>query len=245
MSHGVTAATSNLVYRAESGGLNESNSDIGGEMVEAYAQRHGTGSVVPNTGNDWVTGQEISKNGDPLRWLYKPSKDGRSPDAWSTKIKRLDVHLSSGPNNRMFYFLSQGSNASSSSEKYSKYLTRAPLAMTGIGSDKAFRIWFKALSTKFTSATNYADADQGAGRGAGTVRHRQPRGDRRAARVCGHQRGERRRRVSQARSNSMIQLVSQAAPPSAEKACSQRGLSGSTCHRKRTRIGTPLNTSSA
>ena len=30
--------------------------------------------------------------------------------------------------------------------------------MTGIGSDKAFRIWFKALTTKFTSATNYADA---------------------------------------------------------------------------------------
>lgn len=83
---------------------------------------------------------------------------GRGPDAWSTKIKRLDFHLSSGQNNRMFYFLSQGSNASSSSEKYSKYLTRAPLAMTGIGSDKAFRIWFKALSTKFTSATNYADA---------------------------------------------------------------------------------------
>ena len=30
--------------------------------------------------------------------------------------------------------------------------------MTGIGSDKAFKIWFKALSTKFTSTTNYADA---------------------------------------------------------------------------------------
>ena len=30
--------------------------------------------------------------------------------------------------------------------------------MTGIGLDKAYRIWFKALSTKFTSSTNYADA---------------------------------------------------------------------------------------
>ena len=158
MSHGVTAATSNLAYRGESGGLNESHSDIGGDMTEAYARAGGTGSVIPNTGNDWVTGKEIAKNGVPLRFMFKPSKDGRSPDAWSTSLKRLDVHYSSGPNNRMFYFLSQGSNSSPTSEYYSKYLTKAPLAMTGIGSDKAFKIWFKALSTKFTSSTNYADA---------------------------------------------------------------------------------------
>jgi Zn-dependent metalloprotease len=158
MSHGVTASTSNLAYRGESGGLNESNSDIGGEMVEAYARAGGTGTLIPNTGNDWQMGTEISKTGTPLRWMYKPSKDGHSPDAWSTSLKRLDVHYSSGPNNRMFYFLSQGSNATSTSVYYSKYLTQAPLAMTGIGSDKAYRIWFKASTTKFTSSTNYADA---------------------------------------------------------------------------------------
>lgn len=158
MGHGVTAATSNLTYSGESGGLNESSSDINGEMVEAYARAGGTGSVIPASGNDWMTGKEISKNGQPLRWLYKPSKDGRSPDAWSSTIKNLDVHLSSGPNNRMFYFLAQGSNASSSSDYYSQYLTKSPAAMTGIGSDKAFRIWFKANTTKFTASTNYADA---------------------------------------------------------------------------------------
>eukprot|EP01034_Spumella_vulgaris_P043266 gene43267-53710_t len=64
----------------------------------------------------------------------------------------------SGPNNRMFYFLSQGSNATSSSDYYSSYLNKQPLAMTGVGNDKAYRIWFKALTTKFTSSTNYADA---------------------------------------------------------------------------------------
>lgn len=30
--------------------------------------------------------------------------------------------------------------------------------MSGIGTDKAFRIWFKANTTKFTSSTNYAQA---------------------------------------------------------------------------------------
>ncbi|USX13789.1 M4 family metallopeptidase [Oxalobacteraceae bacterium OTU3CAMAD1] len=158
MSHGITDATSNLTYAGESGGLNESHSDIGGEMVEAYARAGGTGTVIPATGNDWMTGKEIARNGQPLRWLYKPSKDGRSPNAWSSTIKNIDVHLSSGPNNRMFYFLSQGSNATTTSDYYSQYLIKSPAAMTGIGNDKAYRIWFKALTTKFTSSTNYADA---------------------------------------------------------------------------------------
>ena len=157
MGHGVTAATSNLTYSKESGGLNESSSDINGEMVEAYARNGGTGAIIP-AGNDWVMGKEISKTGTPLRYLYKPSKDGASPNAWSSTIKNLDVHYSSGPNNRMFYFLSQGSSSVSTSDYYSAYLTQSPRNMTGIGNDKAYRIWFKAATTKFTASTNYADA---------------------------------------------------------------------------------------
>jgi Zn-dependent metalloprotease len=158
MGHGVIDATSNLTYSGESGGLNESNSDIIGEAVEAYARAGGTGTTIPLTGNDWMMGKEISRSGNPLRWMWKPSKDGKSKDAWSSTLGSLNVHYSSGPNNRMFYFLSKGSNSSSSSEMYSPYLTKQPLAMTGIGTDKAFRIWFKAATTKFTSSTNYADA---------------------------------------------------------------------------------------
>ncbi|MES2151616.1 MAG: M4 family metallopeptidase [Pseudomonadota bacterium] len=157
MGHGVTASTSNLTYSGESGGLNESASDINGEMIEAYARNGGTGTIIP-AGNDWKMGVEISKTGSPLRWMYKPSLDGSSANAWSSTIKNLNVHYSSGPNNRMFYFLSQGSNATTSSDYYSAYLVKTPKAMTGIGNDKAYRIWFKALSTKFTASTNYADA---------------------------------------------------------------------------------------
>jgi hypothetical protein len=67
------------------------------------------------------------------------------------------VHYSSGPNNRMFYFLSQGSNASRSSDYYSSYLTKTPLAMTGIGTTRPTASGSRP-TTKFTSATNYADA---------------------------------------------------------------------------------------
>jgi Zn-dependent metalloprotease len=158
MSHGVTAATADLIYAGESGGLNESNSDIGGEMVEAYARNGGSGGAIPAAGNDWMMGKEISRSGEPLRWMYKPHKDGSSPDAWSVNLKNLDVHYSSGPNNRMFYFLSQGSSADPASDYHSPFLVKAPAAMSGIGNDKAYRIWFKALTTKFTASTNYADA---------------------------------------------------------------------------------------
>ncbi|MES2151204.1 MAG: M4 family metallopeptidase [Pseudomonadota bacterium] len=158
MGHGVTAATSNLVYTGESGGLNESSSDINGEAVEAYARAGGSGAALPAGGNDWMTGREISKTGTPLRWMYKPSLDGRSPDAWSSALRRLDVHYSSGPNNRMFYFLAQGSKADPQGDYYSKYLVKAPLAMSGIGIDKAYRIWFKAATTLLTAVSNYADA---------------------------------------------------------------------------------------
>jgi Zn-dependent metalloprotease len=158
MGHGITAATSNLTYAGESGGLNESASDINGEMVESYARAGGTGTTIPNAGNDWGVGKEIDRNGTPLRTMYKPSKDGTSPDAWSITLKNLDVHYSSGPNNRMFYFLSAGSNAGKGTDFTSPYLVKKPLAMTGIGNDKAYRIWFRANTTKFTASTNYADA---------------------------------------------------------------------------------------
>jgi len=158
MGHGVTAATSGLVYSGESGGLNESSSDIGGEIVEAYARAGGKGEAIPDKGNDWMLGTELSRDRTPLRWMYRPSKDGSSPDAWSTALRRLDVHYSSGPNNRMFYFLAQGSKPEKDGDYYSKYLVKSPAAMTGIGTDKAFKIWFKANTTKFTSSTNYAQA---------------------------------------------------------------------------------------
>jgi Zn-dependent metalloprotease len=58
----------------------------------------------------------------------------------------------------MFYFLSQGSSADKASDYYSKYLVKTPAAMTGIGLDKAYRIWFRANTTKFTASTNYANA---------------------------------------------------------------------------------------
>ena len=152
MTHGVTSRTAGLVYSGESGGLNEATSDIHGTMVEFYS-RGGSGSTIGNTGGTWTIGEQLATN--PLRYMYKPSKDGTSPNAWSSGIGNLDVHYSSGPMNRAFYFLSQGSSATSTSDFYSSYL---PNGMTGVGNDHAARIAYRALTVYMTSNTNYAGA---------------------------------------------------------------------------------------
>ncbi|MBI1753115.1 MAG: M4 family metallopeptidase [Acidobacteria bacterium] len=150
LSHGVCATTANLTYSGESGGLNESNSDIFGTMVEFYT-RSGGGTTIGSTGGNWTIGEQLAST--PLRYMYKPSLDGTSPDAWSSSIGNLNVHYSSGPNNRMFYFLSQGATTTGNTST-----TYLPNGMTGIGNDHAARIWFRALSTYMTSSTNYAGA---------------------------------------------------------------------------------------
>jgi Zn-dependent metalloprotease len=154
MSHGVCANTANLTYSGEPGGLNEANSDMFGNMVELYA-RNGFSmpATVANTDACWTVGEQLAST--PLRYMYKPSLDGSSPNAWSSSTGGLDVHYSSGPANRMFFFLSQGASSSSTSNYYSSY---APSGFTGIGPEKAIRIWYKALTTYMTASTNYAAA---------------------------------------------------------------------------------------
>ena len=154
MSHGVCANSANLTYSGEPGGLNESDSDIFGAMVEIYSRNGNTlPASVANTDNAWMIGEQLAAS--PLRYMYKPSLDGGSKDAWSSTLGSLDVHYSSGPNNRMFFFLSQGASATSTSNYYSSY---TPAGFTGIGPAKSAQIWYRALTVYLTSSSNYASA---------------------------------------------------------------------------------------
>jgi Zn-dependent metalloprotease len=152
MTHGVTANSARLNYSGESGGLNESMSDIFGTMTEFYAKGGGT-TAIPTTGGNWTIGEQLRST--PLRYMYKPSLDGASRNAWSSTLGSIDVHYSSGPMNRCFYFLSQGASSSSTSNYYSSYL---PGGMTGIGNTAAAKIVYRALTVYMTSTTNYAGA---------------------------------------------------------------------------------------
>ncbi|MCQ4193646.1 M4 family metallopeptidase [Streptomyces sp. BPPL-273] len=164
MTHGVTSNTAGLVYSGESGGLNEATSDIFGAAVEFHANNS---SDV----GDYLIGEEIDINGDgtPLRYMDKPSKDGASKDAWYSGIGSIDVHYSSGPANHFFYLLSEGSGTKTINGVSYDSPTSDGLPVTGIGRDKAAKIWFRALTTKFTSNTNYAAARTGTLAAAGEL----------------------------------------------------------------------------
>jgi Zn-dependent metalloprotease len=153
MSHGLTASTAGLRYSKESGGLNEATSDILGTSVEFYAAN-------ATDAGDYLIGEKIDirGNGTPLRYMDKPSRDGNSADYWSSSVGRLDVHYSSGPANHFFFLLAEGSGAKTINGVSYNSPTSDGSTLTGIGRAKAYKIWYKALSTYMTSSTNYAGA---------------------------------------------------------------------------------------
>ena len=162
MSHGVTSRSAGLIYSGESGGLNEATSDIFGTMVEYYANN-------PNDPGDYVVGEELFPNNaamnQAIRWMFKPSLDGASPDCYSSSLGSIDVHYSSGVANHFYYLLAEGAvvptgfgagtwaNLSASS-----LVCNGNTSLVGIGRTAASKIWYRALTVYMTSSTNYAAA---------------------------------------------------------------------------------------
>lgn len=95
VSHGFTEQHSNLTYSAQSGGMNEAFSDMGGEATEYYWK----GS------NDFLVGPEIFKGSGALRYMANPPQDGGSIDNAANYTSSMDVHYSSGVYNKAFYKL--------------------------------------------------------------------------------------------------------------------------------------------
>jgi Zn-dependent metalloprotease len=152
MSHGVTSRTANLTYSGESGGLNEGNSDIFGTMVELFANN-------ANDTPDYLIGEELYKSGTKaLRYMYKPSLDGASADCWYSGVGNLNVHYSSGVANHFYYLLAEGTNGSPTCAAGNTRVATGTGSFLGIGSAKAEKIWYRALTVYMTSSTNYAGA---------------------------------------------------------------------------------------
>ncbi|MEU1887925.1 M4 family metallopeptidase [Micromonospora sp. WMMD987] len=154
MSHGVTenVVPGGLTYSGESGGLNEATSDIFGNMVEFYAN-------TPVDPGDYEVGEKIDIRGTgaPLRYMYNPTLDGSSHGCWSTSTNSLDVHYSSGVANHFFFNLAEGSGVTPYGT--SPLCGSAP-PVTGIGREKAEKIWFRALDAYFVSNTRYVNTAQ-------------------------------------------------------------------------------------
>ena len=102
ISHGFTEQHANLEYFGQSGGMNESFSDMAAQVAENFSRGV----------NGWSIGSEIMKPSvrrKALRYMDKPSRDGQSIDKASQYRKGMDVHYLSGVYNRLFYVLAHQS----------------------------------------------------------------------------------------------------------------------------------------
>ncbi|MFB7946403.1 M4 family metallopeptidase [Kitasatospora phosalacinea] len=151
MSHGVTAATANLNYSGESGGLNEATSDIFGSMVEFYAGN----STDPG---DYYIGEKLRMGNGYLRRMDNPAADGSSLSCYSSRAGQVDVHYSSGIANHFFYLTAEGTGAKTIGGLSHNGTPCNGDSFSGIGKEKAAAIWYRALSTYMTSTTNYSSA---------------------------------------------------------------------------------------
>ncbi|QWP77607.1 M4 family metallopeptidase [Lysobacter sp. K5869] len=159
MTHGVTAKTSALAYSGDAGGLNESSSDIFGTLVEFYANN----SRDPG---DYRIGEMMRTDGKAFRDMYNQAADGKSFNCYpaggfdpALSDGAHNPHYTSGVGNRLAYLAMEGATVPAGSG-----LTQAQLvcngdtALTGMGRDKFGKIWYRALTAKFTSNTTYPQA---------------------------------------------------------------------------------------
>ncbi len=150
LTHGVTEYAAGLIYRNESGALNESFSDIFGEMVEFHA----TGQ------NNWRMGSDIGINRDgALRSMNDPNRYG-DPDTYGgTNYYRGSadnggVHINSGVQNKWFYILATGERGTN--DLGNAYDVRA------LGRTKAAAIAYRNLEVYLSANSTYRDARAGA-----------------------------------------------------------------------------------
>jgi len=100
LSHGVTDATSDLIYQNESGALNEAFSDIMGTAIEFF---YGTGN--------WTIGEDITPGDNGIRNMANPNEDGdpsHYTDRYTGTGDNGGVHINSGIANHWFYLLVDG-----------------------------------------------------------------------------------------------------------------------------------------
>jgi bacillolysin len=146
-SHAVTGTSSALVYQDESGALNESFSDIFGDVIENYV----FGS------NDWLMGDE--RTSGAIRSLMNPNAFG-DPDTYlgtNWYVGSADnggVHTNSGVQNFWFYLLTVGGSGTNDNG----WAYNVP----GIGLNAARAIAFRNMTVKLSANSTYTDARTGA-----------------------------------------------------------------------------------
>jgi Zn-dependent metalloprotease len=145
LSHGVVQYTAGLVYRGQSGALNESVADVFGTLVEQYALEQDVAAA------SWLIGEGLfteAVEGNALRSMRAPGTAydddvlGKDPqpahfdDYIDTDDDHGGVHLNSGIPNRAFFLTAD--------------------ALGGFAWEHAGWIWYDALQSNITARVDFA-----------------------------------------------------------------------------------------
>lgn len=146
VTHAVTDQESALTYSGESGALNESMSDILATVCESWTRGWSMDEEAFRMSEDIET---PNIEGDALRYLGDPARDGHSLDYYPDYGWGTDVHYSSGISNLAFTLLSRGGTHPRG---------KTSITVTPIGVERAARIFYKANADLFTPNTTFEQA---------------------------------------------------------------------------------------
>jgi len=146
MSHGVTERSADLRYRGQSGALNESWSDVMGELIEQWHEQPATfPSAEGAKSAAWLIGEDVftpGTPGDALRSMKAPGTayKGDPQPGHMQQYKEMTqdnggVHINSGIPNKAAYE-----------------------AAVRIGGEKTAKIWYRALTDYLSPTAQFEDA---------------------------------------------------------------------------------------
>ena len=146
LTHGVTEHTSGLFYYYQSGAINESLSDVFGELID-LTDGVGTDTAAVR----WQLGEDLPPATGVVRDMQDPTTFG-DPDRTGSIFYTADedevdsggVHSNSGVNNKAAYLMTDGGSFNSQT-------------ITGLGAAKVGQIYYKVETSLLTSASDYQD----------------------------------------------------------------------------------------
>jgi bacillolysin len=140
MTHGVTEHESHLFYYMQSGAINESFSDIWGELIEL--------TYNPGSSADrWLLGEDLP--GGAIRDMRNPPHFN-NPDTMTSSYYYCGegdgggVHINSGVGNKAAYLITDG-------DTFNGY------TVTGVGIVETAILFYEVQTHLFTSASDYGD----------------------------------------------------------------------------------------
>lgn len=152
ITHGITERTARLFYYFQSGAINEAISDIFGEFVDIYH----LGSSTDTAAVRWQLGEDLPAYIGAIRNLANPPAFS-NPDRMNSRFydsgfspgyewpwDNGGVHTNSGVANKSAALMVTGGRFNNQ-------------IITGLGLARTEQLWYRVLTTRLVSASDYAD----------------------------------------------------------------------------------------